>query len=677
MKKKSSPPDAFFNLRVALGIIISSVGVFLALIAFGVLFKASAQTTGQTQPTSGLPDVVRMVGPVQLDQDLRSLPYIAPKEEFEERALTRYPHEGTESDSHPICPNLTALLLKSIWRPAPTMPAPLLTFEGVAETNSFCGCEPPDTNGDVGPNHYVEAVNSSFNVFDKNGNTLAGPTSYNSLFAPLTGTPCNGQNDGDPFVFYDQVADRWVVSDFAFPSFPGTSFYQCIAVSKTGDPVSGGWFLYALQVDPANPTFLGDYPKLAHWNNPQPGGAYFVTMNLFAGPTTFSGVRAYALDRASMLSGGPANAVGFTITPSGLGDSYSLVAASFRTGDPPPAGRDEFLLAVDSPSTGGVTLTQVKGWLFHVNFAGGSTLGVGSTHSPNALITVNGFIDAFTSSAGFTIVPQQGTSSKLDTLGDKIMTPVAYQNRSGTESLWASDTVCTDASCAGPTGVRWYQFNVTGGAFPATAVQQQTWTNGNDGLWRFMPSIAVDASGNTAIGYSTSSTTMFPGIRYAGRLVTDPLNDLSQGEATMFNGAAGQTSNRWGDYSMLAVDPADGATFWHANEYYTVLSSFNWHTRIGNFKFESCGGGGNIVLEARARRQGGKNFVALKWRPRDGGSVNVLRNGVVVHTTADDGKAQDNLGTNTGTFTYQVCETDSGDCSNEVTVTVGASATDD
>ena len=164
------------------------------------------------------------------------------------------------------------------------MPGPLLTFEG---HNNTCGCFPPDSNGDVGPNHYVEAVNESIKIFDKNGNTLSGPTGYNTFFAGLTGTPCANANDGDPFVLYDQVADRWLISDFAFPSFPGTSFYQCIGVSQTPDPVSGGWFLYAIQVDPANPTFLGDYPKFAMWNA---GGspaqnAYFLTVNLFSSPT--------------------------------------------------------------------------------------------------------------------------------------------------------------------------------------------------------------------------------------------------------------------------------------------------------------------------------------------------------------------------------------------------------
>jgi len=645
MKKTSASQSAFFNLRVLIGLVVLLTGVFLALFGMGAFSSAFAQgkgtkNTNQASPDTPAPDVVQMVGAVRLDQDLRRLPYAPPKPEFEERVLTRYPHPGTGQTGAPTGYGISGLpyvqaLLKSLSQPAPTMPGPLLTFEGGAAAQ-FCACAPPDSDGDVGPNHYVEAINEAFKVFDKNGNTLAGPITYNSLFAPLTGTPCANANDGDPFVFYDQLANRWVISDFAFPSFPGTSFYQCIAVSQTGNPVTGGWFLYALQVDSSNPTFLGDYPKLALWNNPQPGGAYFLTMNLFSSPTTFNGVRVYALDRASMLSGGPTHAIGFTIPTAGLGDSYSLVPASFRTGSAPPAGRDEFLLAIDSPASGGVTLTQVHGWLFHVDFAipSNSTLGVGANHTPNAQITVSGFIDAFANAAGFTIVPQSGTTQKLDTLGDKIMTPVVYQNRSGTESLWASGTVCTDTNCTGPTGVRWYKFNVTGGTFPATPAQQQTWTNGNDGLWRFMPSIAADANGNTAIGYSTSSTTQFPSIRYAGRFATDPIGNLTHGEAIMFNGTGSQTdtSGRWGDYSMTTIDPADGLSFWHVNEYYATTSSFNWHTRIGKFKFEAnaiVANGTTLVNEGCAPANGvidpGETvMVTFKLKNTGGGSTSNL-----------------------------------------------------
>ena len=598
MKKNSTSQSAFFNLRVLVASLLCLTGVFVALGATSINSNPSkAQTATQTQhgPAAPVavnqpdgPAVMPLVGPVILNRDLRDLAYIAPNTEVEEKRLTRYPHPEIPLPAGPNPSEFERFksLLKQIIPPTPMMPGPILTFDGMNSAQSGCLCLPPDTDGDVGPNHYVQSVNSSIKIFDKNGNPLNGPngTTYNSFFLTLAGTPCSGFNNGDGFVFYDHVANRWVVSDFAFPgSLPGAGpFYQCIGVSQTGDPVSGGWFLYAIQHDPANPTWIGDYPKLALWPN-----AYYLTVNLFDGVSLgFQGVRAFALDRASMLAGGPANTIAFNITPAGLGDSYSLVPAGFRTGNSPPAGRDEFLLSVDSPATGGVTLTQVHGWKFHVDFAvpGNSTLGVGANHTPNANITVNGFVDAFTTTT--LLVPQNGTTAKLDTLGDKIMTPAVYQNRSGAESLWASQTVLLNYP-NGPTAVRWYQFNVTGGNFPATPVQQQSWNNGNDGLWRWMPSIAVDQSGNMAIGYSTSSAIQEPSIRYAGRLASDPLNNLSQGEAIMTVGGGHQThsSGRWGDYSMTTIDPADNLTFWHTSEYYPVTSSANWFTRIGKFQF--------------------------------------------------------------------------------------------
>jgi Kelch motif len=594
MKKKSTSKSAFFNLRILIASVLCVVGIFVAMLAMGAFSSAFAQRQGpktkQDAPGTQTPDVVRMVGPVRLDRDLRDLPWVAPKAEFEEKILFRHPFLNQQSqtgsgDGTSGLPHVQSLL-KNIWQPTPTMPGPLLTFEG---HNNTCSCAPPDSDGDVGPNHYVEAVNESIKIFDKNGATLSGPTSYNSFFSGLTGTPCANANDGDPFVLYDPVADRFLISDFAFPSFPGSSFWQCIGISQTPNPVSGGWFLYALQVDPANPTFLGDYPKFAMWNA---GGspaqnAYFFTVNLFSNFTTFNGVRAFALDRASMLAGGPANAIAFSLTPADVGLSYSFLAANQRNGDPPPAGRNAMVLAIDSPNSGGVTNTQVHARFFHVDFANpaNATFGVGPTHQPNAEITVNGFVDAFTTTTN--LVPQQGTTNKLDTVGDRMFTPVVYQNRSGTESLWASHLNFLNYP-NGPVTVRWYQFNVTGGVFPATATQQQDWTNGNDGLWRWMPSVALDQNGNTVIGYSTSGPSIFPGIRYAGRLVTDPPNDLSQGEAVMFPGVASQTgTSRWGDYSMTTADPANNTDFWHVNEYSNGGGA--WRTRIGKFNF--VGGG--------------------------------------------------------------------------------------
>src|SRR5436190_20709412 len=349
MKKKrdNSVRASALHIILALGLISISAVLFASSLASSP-GGANGTSTTAVQPDMPMPDVVQIIGPVLLNKDLRDLPYIAPSREFEEKRLMRYPHPET-----PASTKQTSVyqrfesLMKQMMSPVPQMPAPLLTFDGMNSAQSGCMCLPPDTDGDVGPSHYVQSANSSIKIFDKNGNPLNGAngTTYNSLFLTLVVTPCSDFTYGDGFVFYDHQANRWIVSDFAFPgSLPGAGpFYQCIGVSQTGDPVSGGWFLYAIQHDPANPTWIGDYPKLAMWNS---GGspaqnAYFLTVNLFDGVSLgFQGVRVFALDRASMLAGGAAHTIAFNITPAGLGDSYSLVPAGFRTGTPPPAGRD-------------------------------------------------------------------------------------------------------------------------------------------------------------------------------------------------------------------------------------------------------------------------------------------------------------------------------------------------
>jgi hypothetical protein len=283
-----------------------------------------------------------------------------------------------------------------------------------------------------------------------------------------------------------------------------------------------------------------------------------------------------------------AGAVAFSIAPATLGDTYSLEPATFRTGEMPPAGTPEYFLAINSSASAGTVENKVFVWRFHVDFGtpANSTFGVGASHAADGQITVANFVDAFQSSTE-SIVPQNGTTAKLDTLGDKIMYPLVYQKLNGVESLWADHTINNNQNGTGPTAIRWYQFNVTGGVIPATPAQQQTWNNNADGLWRFMPSISVDSLGNMAIAYSVSSATTEPAIRYAGRLASDPVNSLGQGEAEMTAGGGHQTSSsgRWGDYSALAVDPADNLTFWHTNEYYSATSGAAWNTRIGNFKF--------------------------------------------------------------------------------------------
>src|SRR5438876_2273069 len=229
--RRSLGEGGFFNLRVLIGLFVVLAGVFLALFGMGAFSSVFAQgkgtknissTTNQASPGTQTPDVVQLVGPVRLDKDLRDLPYVAPKKEFEERVLTRYPRGTGETGATeaPAGYGTSGLayvqrLLKNLWRPVPTMPPPLLTFEGLGAAQA-CACAPPDSDGDVGPNHYVEAVNVAFNVYNKNGTSLAGPITFSSFFAPLTGTACSGGNQTDPIAFYDQIADRWVITISAY-----------------------------------------------------------------------------------------------------------------------------------------------------------------------------------------------------------------------------------------------------------------------------------------------------------------------------------------------------------------------------------------------------------------------------------------------------------------------------
>ena len=618
-KKQSASQSAFFNIRIVAGLSVCLFGFVLSLFAAGVLpgnstapASVAPSNTGtiariglpQAQPGSQRPEVNRMIGPVHQDKDLRLLPYIPANGEHEEGGrLTRYPFPRPAVKSAKSPKSTTLNFGERIVQAALTqnISSPLLSFDAIDSNVSGCGCLPPDSEGDVGSKNYISSMNSSIMLFDKSGNPLAGPITYNSFFAAMgTSTPCgNNLNDGDGIVFYDHIADRWVVSDFAFPGGSGTGVgpnYQCIGVSKTSDPVAGGWYLYAVQVDPNNNTWFGDYPKFGMWPD-----AYYLSVNLWVNGSTanetFQGVRVYAFDRNSMINGGSANTVAFDILAANLGDQYSLVPASVRAGSPPPVGQPEWFLDVNSSSTAGTVETQLFIRRFHVDFVtpSNSTFGANANHDPDGVITVNGFIDAFTAASEDLCPNGTATSSQfLDTLGDKIMWPMVYQNLNGKEYLYADQTVAPSnngTSNTGPTAVRWYQVDVTGNTIPATPTQQGDWTNGNDGLYRWMPSINVDGSGNMAIGYSASSTALNPGIRYTGRTPSDPPNTL-EAETVMWAGTGHQTStaDRWGDYSALFVDPNDNCTFWHTNEYYSVSGSSSWRNRAGLFKFATCTG---------------------------------------------------------------------------------------
>jgi hypothetical protein len=445
------------------------------------------------------------------------------------------------------------------------VPTTTVNVDGVG--NGFTGPQgtfsvnaaPPDTNGAVGPNHYVQTVNTDYAVFNKSGGVVFGPVTINTLWSGFGGL-CQTDNDGDPTVRYDRLADRWVIQQFAVTGANGvaTPFLECFAVSTSGDP-TGTFNRYSF-----NYANFPDYPKMSVWPD-----AYYLTVNQFnAAGTTFLGSNVAALNRSAMLAGQPATSVSFN-APTTVS---SLLASDLDSATPPPAGEPNQLLSL------GASANTLAAFKFHVDF----TTPASSTFTGPTTLAVNAFTDACGASG--TCVPQSGTTTQLDSLGDRLMFRLAYRNFGDHEALVASHSVTNGSS----DGVRWYELRMSGGS--PTIFQQGTYAP--DATLRWMPSIALDQSGDIALGFSASSSSLHPGIRYTGRLPGDAAGTMGQGEATVITGAGSQTAGltRWGDYSALTVDPADNCTFWYTNQYIPANGSFNWRTRIGSFKFPSCGG---------------------------------------------------------------------------------------
>lgn len=447
------------------------------------------------------------------------------------------------------------------------MPTRLLEFDGIPFPGVACNCAPPDPNGEVGATQYVQMVNEGIQVYDKTGTSLLGPIDIQALWSGFGGA-CETQGHGDPIVVYDQLANRWVVTQFAGP-VPIT--HQCIAVSTSAD-ATGSYHRYGFQMNDVDEFY--DYPKFGVWPD-----AYYASANYFnAAGTAFLGAQAFAFDRDAMLIGAPAT---FIAAPRTATTDDTILPGDVDGLNPPPAGAPNPYMMAGPNATW-------KVFRFHVDF----DIPANSTFELANELTPEPFTPLCLTTRS--CVPQAGTTARLDAIADRSMFRSAYRHfADGHEALVGNMTVCvggTGSACTGGrAGVRWFEIdNVTSGI--ASFVQQSTFAP-DDGIWRWMGSAAMDANGNLAVGYSASSGSVAPGIRYAGRLATDPPNQLAQGEAILFDGIGSQTgtSSRWGDYSDLTVDPTDDCTFWYTNEYYPAgVSSFNWRTRIGSFRFPNC-----------------------------------------------------------------------------------------
>lgn len=541
----------------------------LALSAGATSWSAEAVSqTGDGQATAILRGAEQSapVTPVVVDVDLRDLPlYKAwkPGDPVGEIPRRQYPRARPDVAPWTVLPGTPdPLLERQAAAGAATTKAfgtPGLNFEGISDT----GVVPPDTVGEIGSGHYIQMVNnidsSTVIVFDKNGVVQAGPFVLSGLWSG--GGVCQF-GSGDPIVLYDSLADRWLMSEFA-----GIGNHLCVYISQTSDPIAGGWFNYDFSV----PNFP-DYPKYAVWPD-----AYYVSSNEFS-------PAAYALDRDQMLNGLPATFQRFTATDLGGFPFQALIPSDLDGATAPPAGSPNYFMRhrddeVHNPGSDDPTQDFLEIWEFAVDFVTPAN----STFSLATTIPVAEFDSDLCGLFSFECFRQPGTATGLDPLREVVMWRLQYRNFGTHETLVGNFVTDVDGTDHG--GIRWFELRKAG-ANPWSLFQEGTYAPDADSRW--MGSIAMDGAGNIALGYSVSSTSLFPSIRYTGRLAGDPPGSMPQGENSILEGSFSQSgTTRWGDYSSMNVDPVDDCTFWYTNEY-MANGANQWSTRIARFSFEGC-----------------------------------------------------------------------------------------
>ncbi len=463
----------------------------------------------------------------------------------------------------------------------------LIDFDGV---DNIDGVAPPDTQGDVNADYYVQCVNCHTVIKDRNGNDIVSAFPTSDFWQ---GTQFDDRNDGDPVILWDENAQRWLVTQFYVPS--SGDQYLLIAVSETDDP-TGSYYQYGFNYG----TTMPDYPKWAIWPD-----AYYVGANGFDTTNNYSyeGAIVSAFDRDKMLQGDP-NAGMVTFGPdSNLWSVFPADADTF-----PAYGTPCSFVSDQVDYTSGNN--EVYIYDFHVDWT--DTANSSFTQSTTLTVADYGLFSSGTE------VPQPGTNQKLDLLHYRIMYRPYYRHFDDHESLLVTRTV----DDGGIAAIRWYEFRNTGSGW---SVYQQGTYNPGDGIWRWMPSIAMNQNGDITIAYSVSDdTSQYPSIRAVARYADDPLGEMTTNEIELFTGNASQDANnlsRWGDYSMVSVDP-DGKSFWFTSEYTT--GGWDWRTRIIHYELPAqCNYPATQASSLQTSVQSDTQ-IDLSWTRGDGDQVIVL-----------------------------------------------------
>lgn len=547
----------------------------LTALAAASVPQSQAQTAGGHRNITGMEVQIHVGGegsdpvyPTVFNGDVRLLP---PAREWVPGDPIREIPKGQPGQQvpskHPVSnePHVDPLVQRQLDAPAPTrqrdFDTPILNFAG----GGFSSVNPPDTVGAVGLAHYVQAINGSggtqIRIYDKD----TGALEANFVLQSLGSAQCaNGL--GDPIILFDQFADRWLFSEFS-----SSGNRMCVYISQTSDPISGGWFAYNFQA----PSFP-DYPKYGVWPN-----AYFVGTN----ETTLG---LYAFDRQQMLTGSAATFVRLSTSKlSGFG--FQMIQPADADGDqPPPTGAPGIFARHRDTEVHGPGGFPSVDFIELFEMQPDFVTPANSTITGPIQIEIAEIDSTLCGLVSFNCFPQPN-GVQLDPLREVVMHRLQYRNF-GTHEVLVGNLVTDVGVDHG--GKRWFELRRTGGIGGSWALHQEG-TYSLDALNRFMGSIAMDRTGNIALGYGANNSTNHPSIRYAGRLASDPAGTLPQGEYTIVQGNASNASNRWGDYSSMNVDPVDDCTFWYTHQYNPTTTQ--WQTRIAKFAFDACFGDGFSV----------------------------------------------------------------------------------
>lgn len=437
--------------------------------------------------------------------------------------------------------------------------APELVFDAVVTDAT-----PSDPTGAAGPNHYVNAWNTAFSIYDKKGKLLLQPSALTSL-----GGTFAGEDLGDPIVIYDPFADRFLITQF---SETPESFL--IAVSRGPDPINDGWYTYRFETGEVLP----DYPKISVWSD-----GYYITTNKES-LTAESSEVVYVLERDKMLVGEEARSIGFPLPGINTNGFYSPAGFSAVGDELPPRGNMPILYFQDDAWMG-VNEDHLKIWLINVDWENIENSTIAESQELAGADGVTPFISTF-DGGSFSNLKQPGEKNpEIDALQGAVMYMTPYRRFPTHNSAVLNFVVDVDPSPAEHAGIRWYELRQPHDGGPWSVYQEGTYAP--DEADRFCGTIGMDGYGNIGMGFTLVDKNpvapIFPSLLYTGRYAEDPLGKMTLRENYIEKSISPDPSARYGDYAHLTIDPADDQTFWYVGEYFKEGERVN---KVGKFFLE-------------------------------------------------------------------------------------------